>query len=569
MGTYRNNGSCNEGVVVDLKSDRMKKGVSKAPQRALLKALGLLDEEIARPLVGVVNSFNEVIPGHIHLDKLTRAVKDGVRSAGGTPLEFPTIGVCDGIAMNHIGMKYSLPSRELIADSIEIMAEAHAFDALVMVTNCDKIIPGMLMAAVRINVPAVVVSGGPMLAGRVEGRDVDLITVFEAVGKAQAGKISEDELLCLVEGSCPGCGSCAGLFTANSMNCMCEALGIALPDNGTIPAVYAERTRLAKRSGMAVMDLLGKGVRPRDIITETALANAFAVDMAIGGSSNTVLHLTAVAQAAGVDFDLGKINEISRRTPNLCHISPSGPARMQDLHEAGGIPAVINELIKKDLIVLDAPTVTGQTIGQIAAGRSVKNHEVIRPIDDPYTPTGGLTILWGNLAPEGAVVKQAGVNPDILRYEGIARVFDSEEAATDWLLAGKVAPGDVIVVRYEGPKGGPGMREMLTLTSALAGMGLDNKVALITDGRFSGGTRGCAIGHVSPEAQEGGVIALVKEGDAVEIDIPAQRLVLKVDDAELEQRRAAWAAPPIKVTHGYLAQYARHVSSASKGAIIE
>lgn len=552
-----------------LKSDRMKKGISKAPQRALLKAIGLVDEEINRPLVGIVNSYNEVIPGHIHLDKLTEAVKAGVRANGGTPLEFPTIGVCDGIAMNHLGMKYSLPSRENIADSIEIMAEAHAFDALVMVTNCDKIVPGMLMAMLRVNVPAVIIGGGPMLAGRNNGKDVDLISLFEAVGKTEVGQMTSEDLECMVDGACPGCGSCAGLFTANSMNCMCEAMGIALPGNGTIPAVYAERTRLAKKAGMAVMKLLDNDIKPRDIITEAALENAFTVDMAIGGSSNTVLHLTAVAHEAGIDFDLEKINKINRTTPNLCHISPSGPARMEDVYEAGGIQAVVNELMKKNLIITDAKTVTGQTIGEQAKGHEIQDKEVIRPIDDPYTPTGGLTILWGNLAPEGAVVKQAGVNPAMLRYTGKARVFDSEDTATEEILGGKIGPGDVVIVRYEGPKGGPGMREMLTLTSALAGMGMDTKVALITDGRFSGGTRGCAIGHVSPEAMEGGPIALINEGDEIEIDIPAQKLVLKVDDEELARRKAQWKAPEPKITTGYLAQYARHVSSASKGAVIE
>jgi dihydroxy-acid dehydratase len=551
-----------------LKSDSMKKGISKAPQRALLKALGLMDYEIDKPLVGIVNSFNEVIPGHIHLDKLSQAVKTGVKIAGGTPLEFPTIGVCDGIAMNHPGMRYSLPSREVIADSIEIMAEAHAFDALVMVTNCDKIVPGMLMAAVRINIPTVIVGGGPMLAGRLKGEDIDLITVFEAVGKVQTGGMSESEVQEVIRRACPGCGSCAGLFTANSMNCLCEALGISLPGNGTIPAVYADRTLLAKKAGVAVMELLKKDVRPKGIITKEALENAFTVDMAIGGSSNTVLHLSAVAYEADIDFDLNKINEISRRTPNLCHISPSGPAHMQDLHEAGGIPAVINELMKKDLINKNAVTVRGRTIGEIAKDTPVINNEVIRPVDDPYSETGGLTILWGNLAPEGAIVKQAGVSEETLHYKGKARVFDSEEAATDAILGKKIVPGDVVIVRYEGPKGGPGMREMLTLTSALAGLGLVTQVALITDGRFSGGTRGCAIGHVSPEAAEGGPLAFVKEGDEIEIDIPAQKLVLNVDDAEMETRRQGWTPPEPKIKHGYLARYARDVSSASKGAVI-
>lgn len=551
-----------------LRSDAMKKGISKAPQRSLLKAIGLTDNEINKPLVGVVNSFNEVIPGHIHLNQLTEAVKTGVKEAGGTPLEFPTIGVCDGIAMNHPGMKYSLPSREIIADSIEIMAEAHAFDALVMVTNCDKIVPGMLMAAVRVNIPTVIVSGGPMLAGRHEDKDIDLITVFEAVGKVKTGTMTETDLEIIVNKACPGCGSCAGLFTANTMNCLCEALGISLPGNGTIPAVYAERTQLAKETGVAVMELLKKNIRPRDIITLESIENAFTVDMAIGGSSNTVLHMTAVAQEADVDMDLNKINEISRRTPNLCHISPFGPTHMQDLHEAGGIPAVINELMKHDLIIRDMITVAGKTIGEIGKDAKVLDNDVIRSIDDPYSQTGGLTVLWGNLAPEGAIVKQAAVSEGMLRYKGKARVFDSEDEATEAILGKKIGPGDVVIVRYEGPKGGPGMREMLTLTSAIAGLGLVDKVALITDGRFSGGTRGCAVGHVSPEAAEGGPIALIEEGDEIDIDIPAQKLDLNVDDSEMETRRKGWSPPELKVKHGYLARYARNVSSASKGAVI-
>ncbi len=550
------------------KSDAMKKGIAKAPQRSLLKAIGLLDEEINKPLVGIVNSFNEIIPGHIHLRDLTEAVKKGVNMSGGTPLEFPTIGVCDGIAMNHPGMRYSLPSREIIADSIEIMAEAHAFDALVMVTNCDKIVPGMLMATIRVNVPTVIISGGPMLAGRNDGENTDIITVFEAVGKTEAGIMTKSELEEMVDNACPGCGSCAGLFTANSMNCLCEAMGIALPGNGTVPAVYAERKRLAKKSGIAVMELLNQDIYPRDIITERALKNALTVDMAIGGSSNTVLHLAAVAHEADIDFDLQLVNDINRKTPNLCHISPSGPDRMQDLYEAGGIQAVMAELDKKDLLDTDTMTVTGKTTGDSIKGKKVLNHDVIRSIEDPYMPTGGLTILWGNLARDGAIVKQAAVNPEILQYIGKARVFDSEEAATDAIFNHKVAAGDVVVVRYEGPRGGPGMREMLTLTSALAGMGLDTKVALITDGRFSGGTRGCAIGHVSPEAQVGGLIALVKEGDEIEIDIPNQKLHLNVNDGDLELRYKDWSPPKARIKHGYLAKYAKLVSSADKGAII-
>lgn len=554
---------------MELRSDVVKKGVSRAGHRALLKALGLTDEEISRPLIGIANSFNEIVPGHIHLGWVSEAVKTGVELAGGTPLEFSTIGVCDGLTMNHPGMRYSLPSREVIADSVEIMAQAHTLDALVMVTNCDKIVPGMLMAAVRVNIPTVIVSGGPMMAGHFKGQDVDLITVFEAVGKVEAGQMSQEELASLEEVACPGCGSCSGLFTANSLNCLAEAMGIAMPGNGTIPAVYAERTRLSKGAGMAVMELLRKDIRPRDIITRKALENAITVDMALGGSTNTILHMAALANEAGIDFDLQWVNEINKRTPNLCQISPAGPAHMQDLHEAGGVSAVMNELAKKNLLHLENMTVTGRSIGENIKNKPNLNAEVIRPIDDPFLATGGLTVLWGNLASEGALVKQSAVHPEILKFQGGARVFESEEEATKAIFGGKIGEGDVVVIRYEGPRGGPGMREMLTPTSGLVGMGLTTKVALVTDGRFSGGTRGCAIGHVSPEAAVGGLIALIKEGDLIEIDIPGQKLELKVDDAEIEERRKKWAAPPPKVKSGYLALYAKLVSSASRGAILE
>ena len=554
---------------MDRVSRTMKEGITKAPQRSLLKAVGLSDDDIRKPLIAIANSFNDIVPGHIHLDKVAAAAKEGVREAGGTPLEFSTIGVCDGIAMNHIGMKYSLPSRELIADSVETMALAHAFDALVLVANCDKIVPGMIMGALRVNIPTVLISGGPMLAGMYKGKKVDLITMFEGVGKVSAGTMTEEELCELENVACPGCGSCAGLFTANTMNCLSEVMGIALPGNGTIPAVDPDRLNLAREAGRVVMRLLESETRPSDLITQASLRNAMTVDMAIGGSTNTVLHLAAIASEAGLEFDLKKVNEINGVTPNICHISPSGEDRMEDLHRAGGVPAVMSELAKKGLLDLNAPNVNGRTLGENIAGAEVKDAKVIRPIDDPYTPTGGLTVLWGNLAENGAVVKQAAVNPEILTYTGRARIFDSEEAAASSILDRRIKPGDVVVIRYEGPKGGPGMQEMLSPTSALAGLGLDTKVALITDGRFSGGSRGCAIGHVSPEAAVGGVIAFVKEGDEIEIDIPNKRLNLKVNDAEMELRRQKWSPPAPKVSSGYLALYARLVGSADRGAIIE
>ncbi len=529
--------------------------------------MGLTDEEIDRPLIGIANSFNELIPGHIHLDKITQAAAAGVRLAGGTPLQFGVIGVCDGLAMHHVGMKYSLPSRELIADSVEVMAMAHPFDGLVLVTNCDKIIPGMLMAALRLDIPAVLISGGPMLAGRFQGREVDLISVFEGVGAVKAGRMSEEELKELAECACPGCGSCAGMFTANSMNCLSEALGLALPGNGTIPAVAAARVRLAKEAGMRIMDLVEKQITPRRIATLEAFRNAIAVDMALGCSTNTVLHVPAIAHEAGITLDLELFNEVSARTPHLAQLSPAGPHHLEDLDRAGGVPAVMKVLLDAGLLSGEPLTVTGRTVAENLADAKVLDDEVIRPIARAYHKEGGIAILRGNLAPEGSVVKQSAVAPEMLVNEGRARVFDSEEAATEAILGGKIKGGDIVVIRYEGPKGGPGMREMLTPTSAIAGMGLDKEVALLTDGRFSGGTRGAAIGHISPEAAEGGPIALVQEGDRIRIDIPGKTLTLLVDDAELARRKAAWRPPEPKIRHGYAARYSRMVSSGSKGAV--
>ncbi|MEW6189375.1 MAG: dihydroxy-acid dehydratase [Actinomycetota bacterium] len=553
---------------MNLRSDVVKRGLSKAPHRSLLKAAGLSDEEINRPLIGIVNSANEIISGHIHLDNIAQAVKAGVRMAGGTPLEFCTIGICDGIAMNHPGMKYSLASREVIADSIELMVQAHRFDALVMIPNCDKIVPGMLMAAMRINIPTIFISGGPMLTGRYKRRDIDLISVFEAVGAVEAGKMSQEELAGIEDYACPSCGSCSGMFTANTMNCLTEALGMALPGNGTIPAVYSERIRLAKRAGMQIMELLQKDIKPRDIMTLAAFENALTVDMALGGSTNTVLHLPAIACEGGIVLDLDIVDKISNSTPNLCQISPASTTHIYELNEAGGIPALMAELARVNLIHTGTITVTGKTIGENIKDVENLNPEVIRPITNPYSTTGGLAILSGNLAPEGAVVKQSAVLPEMLRHSGPARVFDSEEQAVEAIMGGKINKGDVIIIRYEGPKGGPGMREMLTPTSAVVGRGLDRDVALITDGRFSGGTRGAAIGHVSPEAQEGGPIAIIREGDLIEIDIPGRKLNLKLDQSEMDGRMKEWSPPPFKVKEGYLALYAKLVSSASKGAII-
>ncbi len=550
-----------------MRSNLMKQGLEKYPHRSLLKAMGLTDREIDQPIIGIANSFNEFIPGHIHLDKITQAAKAGVRLAGGTPLEFGVIGVCDGLAMHHGGMKYSLPSRELIADSIEIMAMAHPVDGLVLVTNCDKIIPGMLMAALRLNIPAILISGGPMLAGRFKGQEVDLITVFEGVGAVKAGKICEDELKELAECACPGCGSCAGMFTANSMNCLSEALGMALPGNGTIPAVHAARFRLAKEAGFKIMEMVTKQILPRQIATLAAFKNAIAVDMALGCSTNTVLHVPAIAREADIDLSLDLFNEISTRTPHLCSMSPAGPHHLEDLDRAGGVPAVMKALMDGGLLDGAPLTATGLHVADNLAMVKVLDEAVIRPLSNPYHAQGGIAILKGNLAPDGGVVKQSAVDPQMLVNEGVARVFDAEEQATSAILSGKIKPGDIVVIRYEGPKGGPGMREMLTPTSAIAGMGLDKEVALLTDGRFSGGTRGAAIGHISPEAAEGGPIALVQEGDRIRIDIPGKTLTLLVDETELARRRQAWQPPEPKIKHGYAARYSRMVSSGSQGAV--
>ena len=550
-------------------SHQVTKGLERAPHRSLLYALGYTPEELKRPLVGIANSQNEIVPGHLHLDRIAEAVKAGVRMAGGTPIEFHTIAICDGIAMGHQGMKYPLASRELIADSVEAMAVAHQFDGLVLIPSCDKSVPGMLMAAARLNLPAVVVSGGPMLAGRYGGEDADLNTVFEAVGQFAVGKIGEAELTAIEQAACPGCGSCAGMFTANTMNCLSEALGIALPGNGTIPAVHADRIRLAKRAGIRVMALIETNLRPRDILTREAFENAIRLDMAVGGSTNTVLHLPAIAHEAEVELPLTLFDEINASTPYLAKLSPAGPLHIQDLHEAGGVSAMLKELSKRDLLHLDRPTVTGRTLGQNIADAQILRPDVIHPIDDPIAPTGGIAILWGNLAPEGAVVKAAAVAPEMRAHEGPARVFAGEEEAVQVILGGKIHPGDVVVIRYEGPKGGPGMREMLIPTSAIAGMGLDDKVALLTDGRFSGASRGAAIGHISPEAMEGGPIGLVEEGDRIRVDIPGHQLALLVSEEELARRRARWQPIPPRVTRGYLARYAALVTSASMGAVLK
>lgn len=553
-----------------MKSDRVKKGVETTPQRSLFKAMGYIDEELDQPLIGVVNSFNEIIPGHIHLNTITKAVKDGIRMAGGTPIEFPAIGVCDGIAMGHVGMKYSLASREIIADSIEIMATAHSFDALVLIPNCDKIVPGMLMAAARLNIPAVVVSGGPMLTGKAVGqKETDLNTAFEAVGAYNAGKIDETELKSFEDSVCPGCGSCSGMFTANSMNCLTEVLGMGLPGNGTVPAVFAERVRLAKKAGIQVMEMLKRDIKPRDIMTEANFKNALACDMALGCSTNSILHLPAIANEAGVIINLEEVNEISAKTPHLCKLAPAGNHHLEDLYYAGGIQALMKTLADAKLIDTSLMTVTGKTIAENLASVLNKNPEVIRPLDNPYSQTGGLAVLFGNLAPDGGVVKQGAVAPEMLKHEGPARVFNSEEDATEAIKAGKIVAGDVVVIRYEGPKGGPGMREMLFPTSAIAGMGLDKDVALITDGRFSGATRGACIGHVSPEAAAGGTIGLIEEGDIIAIDIPNRSIVLKVDNAVLAERKAAWVPIEPKIKTGYLSRYAKLVTSASTGAVFE
>ncbi|MGP8051574.1 MAG: dihydroxy-acid dehydratase [Desulfobaccales bacterium] len=550
-----------------MRSNLMKLGLEKYPHRSLFKAMGLTDREIDQPLIAVANSYNEFIPGHLHLNQITQAVKAGVRLAGGTPLEFGVIGVCDGLAMHHLGMKYSLPSRELIADSVEVMATAHPVDGLVLVANCDKIIPGMLMAALRLNIPAILISGGPMLAGRYQGKEVDLISVFEGVGAVKAGKICEDELNDLAECACPGCGSCAGMFTANSMNCLSEALGLALPGNGTIPAVHAARFRLAKEAGFKIMDLVNRQILPREIATLEAFKNAIAVDMALGCSTNTVLHVPAIAWEAGHDLSLDLFNDLSDSTPHLCSMSPGGPHHLEDLDRAGGVPAVMKVLLSAGLVQGSPRTATGRSVAENLAAVQVLDQEVIRPLANPYHSRGGIAILRGNLAPDGAVVKQSAVASQMLVHEGRARVFDAEEDATRSILDGRIKPGDIVVIRYEGPRGGPGMREMLTPTSAISGMDLDKEVALVTDGRFSGGTRGAAIGHISPEAADGGPIALVQEGDRIRIDIPGKTLTLLVEEAELQRRRDGWQPPAPKIQHGYAARYGRMVSSGSRGAV--
>ena len=552
-----------------MRSDVVKKGVAKAPHRSLFKASGLTDEEINKPLIGIVTSQNDIIPGHVNLDKIVEGVKKGVLMSGGTPLVFPTIGVCDGIAMGHQGMKYSLVTRELIADSVECMANAHAFDALVFIPNCDKIVPGMVMAALRVNVPSVIVSGGPMLAGKFKGKEVSLSTMFEAVGSVESGLMLESDLAELEEKVCPTCGSCSGMFTANSMNCLCEVLGLALPGNGTIPAVYSERIRLAKYAGMAVMKLLEKDIKPRDIVTEDAIKNALTVDMALGCSTNSVLHLTAIANEAKLPINLDIINGMSAKVPNLCKLAPASDTHIEDLYVAGGIRAVMSELNKKNLLNLNCITATGKTVGENIENAKVLDYSVIKHIEEPYSQTGGIAVLKGNLAPDGAVVKRSAVLKEMLVHKGPAKVFNSEEEAIEAIMGKKIVEGDVVVIRYEGPKGGPGMREMLSPTSAICGMGLDTSVALITDGRFSGATKGAAIGHVSPEAAEGGNIALVEDGDIISIDITNGNLDLLVSDEELAKRRSNLKPVEPKVKEGYLARYAKLVSSASSGAVFK
>ena len=552
-----------------MRSDAVKKGIAQAPQRSLMRALGLTEEEMKKPLVGIVSSYNEIVPGHMNLDKITEAVKMGVAMAGGTPIVFPAIAVCDGIAMGHIGMKYSLVTRDLIADSTECMAMAHQFDALVCIPNCDKNVPGLLMAAARVNVPTVFVSGGPMLAGHVKGEKRSLSSMFEAVGSYAAGTMTDEDVYDFECNACPTCGSCSGMYTANSMNCLTEVLGMGLKGNGTIPAVYSERLRLAKRAGMQVMELLKQDIRPRDIMTKEAFLNALTVDMALGCSTNSMLHLPAIAHEAGVELNPEMANAISEKTPNLCHLAPAGYHYIEELNEAGGVYAVMNELNKLNLLHTECMTVTGKTVGENIKGCVNKNPEIIRPVENPYSKTGGIAVLKGNLAPDTAVVKRSAVVPEMQVHEGPARVFDCEEDAIEAIRGGKIVAGDVVVIRYEGPKGGPGMREMLNPTSAIAGMGLGSSVALITDGRFSGASRGASIGHVSPEAAEGGPIALVEEGDLIRINIPEHKLELAVSDEELARRKAAWTPREPKVTTGYLKRYAKMVSSANKGAILE
>lgn len=553
-----------------MRSDAITKGIERAPHRSLMKAMGYSNEELNRPLIGVGHAHNEIIPGHVHLDKILEAVKTGIRMAGGTPISFGTIGVCDGIAMNHKGMKYSLASREIIADSVEIMAMAHPFDALVLIPNCDKVTPGMLMAMLRVNIPALMVSGGPMLTGRFQGKDVHLVSVFEGVGKVKANTMTEEDLNELEDKACPGCGSCAGMFTANSMNCLAEAIGLGLPGNGTIPAVYSARIRLAKQAGMSIMNLLEKNICPRDIATREAFENAMAVDMALGCSTNTVLHVPAIAKEAGVDLPLASFNEVSKRVPHVCSLIPGGPHSLQDLDEAGGVPAVMSELCKTQAgLHLDVMTATGKTLGENLEKVQVRNHVVIKTVADPYHVVGGIAILYGNLAPDGAVVKRSAVSEEMMQHSGPARVYNSEEEAQTAILGNQIKPGDVIVIRYCGPKGGPGMPEMLSPTSAIIGMGLGKSVALITDGRFSGGTQGACIGHVSPEAALGGPIGLVEEGDTISINIREYSMILDVSEDELARRKAKWQPPEPKITTGYAARYAKMVTSGSTGAVLQ
>lgn len=552
-----------------MNSDKVREGIQQAPHRSLFNALGYTKEEMRKPMIGVVCSYNEIVPGHMNLDKIADAVKLGIAEAGGMPVLFPAIAVCDGIAMGHVGMKYSLVTRDLIADSTECMARAHQFDGLVMIPNCDKNVPGLLMAAARVNIPTVFVSGGPMLAGHVRGRKRSLSSMFEAVGSYEAGKMSLEELRCYEENVCPTCGSCSGMYTANSMNCLTEAIGMGLPGNGTIPAVYSSRIRLAKEAGYAIMKMIGENIRPRNIMTKEAFRNALTVDMALGCSTNTMLHLPAIAHECGIELDMEYANEISDRTPNLCHLAPAGPAYMEDLNEAGGIYAVMKELSKRDLLQLDGITVTGKSMKENIRAAVNRDPEIIRPIDKPFLPNGGIAVLKGNLAPDTGIVKRSAVAPEMMQHEGPARVFDCEEDAIEAIKGGRIHEGDVVVIRYEGPKGGPGMREMLNPTSAIVGMGLGSTVALITDGRFSGASRGAAIGHVSPEAAVGGPIALVEEGDIISIDIPGNRLNMKVSEEELAKRRAAWKPRKPRVTDGYLARYQALVTSGNRGAILE
>lgn len=552
-----------------MNSDKVREGIQQAPHRSLFNALGYTKEEMRKPMIGVVCSYNEIVPGHMNLDKIADAVKLGIAEAGGMPVLFPAIAVCDGIAMGHVGMKYSLVTRDLIADSTECMARAHQFDGLVMIPNCDKNVPGLLMAAARVNIPTVFVSGGPMLAGHVRGRKRSLSSMFEAVGSYEAGKMSLEELRCYEENVCPTCGSCSGMYTANSMNCLTEAIGMGLPGNGTIPAVYSSRIRLAKEAGYAIMKMVGENIRPRNIMTEDAFRNALTVDMALGCSTNTMLHLPAIAHECGIELDMEYANEISDRTPNLCHLAPAGPAYMEDLNEAGGIYAVMKELSKRDLLRLDGITVTGKSMKENIRSAVNRDPEIIRPIENPFLPNGGIAVLKGNLAPDTGIVKRSAVAPEMMQHEGPARVFDCEEDAIEAIKGGRIYEGDVVVIRYEGPKGGPGMREMLNPTSAIIGMGLGSTVALITDGRFSGASRGAAIGHVSPEAAVGGPIALVEEGDIISIDIPGNRLNMKVSEEELAKRRAAWKPRKPRVTDGYLARYQALVTSGNRGAILE